>query len=74
MTESADLATRHVERLREYFALHRPDNVPKAGELFDKLGVDIWGALESKYGGTATFVEASLTSHRGGCVLFVVVG
>ncbi len=42
----------HIEQLREFFLVHRPDNAPKAEELYRKLGPVIWTSLETKYPGT----------------------
>ena len=40
-----------MQRLREFFLENRPDNAPKAEELFGKLGRQIWASLEGKYPG-----------------------
>ena len=50
----------HVERLRQFFAAHRPDNASRAPELYAKLGKQIWAGLELKYPGTtAQFTQVS---------------
>jgi hypothetical protein len=51
----------HVERLRSYYAKHRPDNVAMVDALYSKLGKQIWHSLESKYPGTtAEFTEVGV--------------
>ncbi len=46
----------HMERLREFFAENRPENVARVPELFGKVGTQAWAALELKYPGkTAKF-------------------
>ena len=51
----------HVDRLRSFFAQHRPDNVNKAEELFKKHGgAQIWAQLARKpeyQGKTAAFTQ-----------------
>ena len=41
----------HMERLREFFAENRPENVARVPELYGKLGKQIWAAMELKYPG-----------------------
>ena len=46
----------HMQRLREFFAENRPENVARVPELFGKVGRQAWAALELKYPGkTAKF-------------------
>ena len=50
----------HMQRLREFFAENRPDNVPRVPELYSKLGKQIWAAMEAKYPGkTAKYTVVS---------------
>jgi hypothetical protein len=48
----------HVERLKQFFAANRPENVPRVPELYAKMGKQIWAAMELKYPGkTAAYTE-----------------
>ena len=58
----------HMQRLREFFAENRPDNVPRVPELYGKLGKQIWAAMEAKYPGkTAKYTVVSRRGWRGWC-------
>lgn len=48
----------HMQRLREFFSVYKPENVSRVGELYAKLGAQAWNALEMKYPGcTAQFTQ-----------------
>ena len=48
----------HMQRLREFFSVYKPENVSRVGELYEKLGAQAWNALEMKYPGcTAQFTQ-----------------
>ncbi len=50
-----------MERLRQFFAANRPENVPRVPELYAKLGKQIWAAMETKYPGqTAAFTQVRI--------------
>ncbi len=54
----------HMERLREFFAENRPENVSRVPELFAKVGTQAWAALELKYPGkTAKFTVVRTCTH-----------
>ena len=58
----------HMDRLRQFFAANRPDNVPRVAELYGKLGKQIWVAMEGKYPGkTAAYTHVSVQ-----CVIWVL--
>jgi hypothetical protein len=51
-------ADEHVALLERYYTVNRPDNAPRARELFTRCGPLIWVELEKKYPGTtADFVR-----------------
>ncbi len=48
----------HIERLKQFFAANRPENVSRVPELYAKMGKQIWAAMELKYPGkTAAYTE-----------------
>jgi hypothetical protein len=56
--ESSSQDAREIELLKQFFEENRPENVPRAAELFGKMGHRIWEGLESKYPGkTAAFLK-----------------
>ena len=64
----------HMDRLREFFAANRPENVSRVPELYAKMGKQIWAAMELKDPGkTAAFTTVCyfslatcmLTQHSG---------
>lgn len=58
----------HMQRLREFFAENRPENVARVPELFAKVGRQAWAALELKYPGkTAKFTVVCAAAYT--CVL-----
>ena len=50
-----------MARLVAFFTEHRPDNAPKAGEFYAKVGPSVWAGLEKKYPGkTAKYTQVSV--------------